>query len=132
VTRFSVNVEVAFAVSAWLHWQTPAGRSYDLGIIHNQLADPSKVKVTWNKNRLRSHSEMRVAVALDEAGVLFLPNCLGRLSVPAGRKNLECDFLVCQDGKWGILEVDGEPWHPPRVPLMTMSGIGCSRHTAYW
>jgi hypothetical protein len=30
-----------------------------------------------------------------------------------GRRNREADFLVCLDGKWGILEVDGEPFHPP-------------------
>jgi hypothetical protein len=112
VTRFIVSVEVDVMVDACLHWQTPKGRSYDLGAVHNQVADPSKVKVTWNNLRFRSESERRVAIELDRAGVLFLPNCMGRLSAPAGRKNLECDFLVCQDGKWGILEVDGEPWHP--------------------
>ncbi len=26
--------------------------------------------------------------------------------------NREPDFLVCLGGKWGILEVDGEPFHP--------------------
>jgi very-short-patch-repair endonuclease len=25
--------------------------------------------------------------------------------------NLEPDYLVCCEGRWGILEVDG-PWHP--------------------
>jgi very-short-patch-repair endonuclease len=31
-----------------------------------------------------------------------------------GGKNIkrEPDFLVCQDGKWGILEVMGEDFHP--------------------
>jgi hypothetical protein len=57
---------------------------------------------------------MRIAVALDRSGVLFLPNCMGRLSGSTGRKNLECDFLVCHEGKWGILEVDGEPYHPAK------------------
>jgi very-short-patch-repair endonuclease len=29
------------------------------------------------------------------------------------RKNKEPDFVVCENGRWGILEVDGEPFHPP-------------------
>ena len=28
-------------------------------------------------------------------------------------RTAKADFLVCADGKWGILEVDGEPFHPP-------------------
>jgi very-short-patch-repair endonuclease len=54
-----------------------------------------------------------VAQALDRAGVLFLPNCRARLNLNDKRTNREADFLVCHHGKWGILEVDGEPFHPP-------------------
>jgi very-short-patch-repair endonuclease len=25
---------------------------------------------------------------------------------------VEPDFLVCANGKWGIIEVDGSDWHP--------------------
>jgi very-short-patch-repair endonuclease len=82
--------------------------------VHNQLADLEQAKVrTWNNLRFRSMSEVRLAIALDRAGVLFLPNCRGRLTTPMGRENREADFLVCREGKWGILEVDGEPFHPP-------------------
>jgi hypothetical protein len=113
VVDFSVTVEVAVYVEAWLRWRTPACDYVNNTQVHNQIADPSKVKTTWNNLRFRSHSEMRIAIALDEAGVLFLPNCMGRLNGPGGRRNLECDFLVCHEGRWGILEVDGEPFHPP-------------------
>jgi hypothetical protein len=82
--------------------------------VHNQLADLEQAKVrTWNNLRFRSMSEVRLAIALDRAGVLFLPNCRGRLNTQHGRENREADFLVCYEGKWGILEVDGEPFHPP-------------------
>lgn len=67
----------------------------------------------WNNLRFRSESEIRVARALDRAGVLFLPNCKARLGMSDNRANREPDFLVCKDGKWGVLEVDGEPFHPP-------------------
>ncbi|WP_406698404.1 DUF559 domain-containing protein [Singulisphaera sp. Ch08] len=112
VVKFDVSVEVSVVVEVWLRWRTPPRRYASIGFVHNQVADSSKVRTTWNNLRFRSHSEMRIAVALDESGALFLPNCMGRLSTPAGRKNLECDFLVCYEGKWGILEVDGEPYHP--------------------
>ena len=62
---------------------------------------------------LPPESEVRIAQALDRAEVLFLPNCMARLGVADDRKNREADFLVCASGKWGILEVDGEPFHPP-------------------
>ncbi|MBI2764630.1 MAG: hypothetical protein HYX53_01825 [Chloroflexi bacterium] len=80
--------------------------------VHNQ-GHGTRAARTWNNLNFRSESEIRVARALDGAGVLFVPNCLVRVNSPAGRVNREPDFLVCADGKWGILEVDGEPFHPP-------------------
>lgn len=75
--------------------------------------DPSRAMRTWNNLRFRSESERRIAQALDRAGALFLPNCIARLSSPDGRRNREPDFLICHEGRVGILEVDGEPFHPP-------------------
>jgi hypothetical protein len=66
---------------------------------------------TWKNLHFRSQSEIRIAEAFDRAGILFFPNCRGRVG-SATRENREADFLVCHDGKWGILEVDGEPFHP--------------------
>jgi hypothetical protein len=63
--------------------------------------------------RFRSTSEMKIAQALDRYGVLYLPNCKGRLGRPEERMNREADFFVILNGKVGILEVDGEPFHPP-------------------
>lgn len=69
--------------------------------------------IVWNGLRFRSESERRIAAALDREGVLFLPNCRARLGPVGKRLNREGDFLVCHEGKWGLLEVDGEPFHPP-------------------
>ena len=80
--------------------------------IHNQIANATESTKHWNNLRFRSVSEIRIAQALDHAGVLFLPNCKARLSTPQGRANKEADFLICVEGRWGILEVDGEPYHP--------------------
>lgn len=83
--------------------------------VHNQAVGEKAVKI-WNNLRFRSQSEVKIAQALDRAGVLFIPNCKARLGLAGNRQNREADFLMCYDGKWGILEVDGEPFHPPRVP----------------
>ena len=79
--------------------------------ISNQAANNSTR--TWNNLRFRSESEVRIAEALDKMEVLFLPNCMARVTTPEGRRNREPDFIVCYRGKWGILEVDGEPYHSP-------------------
>ena len=65
---------------------------------------------TWENLRFRSKTEIKIAEALDRTGVLFVPNSLARLNTPKGRGNKEADFLICYNGKWGVLEVDG-PFH---------------------
>ncbi len=73
-------------------------------------------KIEWQNLSFSSVSEVKIAQALERAGVLFFPNCIGRLTTNQGRRNRECDFLICDEGYWGILEVDGEPYHPaPRA-----------------
>ncbi len=68
---------------------------------------------TWAGMRFRSESEAHIARALDRAGALFLPGALMRLGVVGARHTREADFLVCWQGVWGILEVDGAPFHGP-------------------
>jgi very-short-patch-repair endonuclease len=80
--------------------------------VSNQAVDDNANRM-WNNLRFRSESEVKIAEALDRAGVLFLPNCKARLNTPQGRRNHEADFIICHRGKWGMLEVDGEPFHPP-------------------
>ncbi len=67
----------------------------------------------WRGFYFRSKTEIKIAEAFDRAGVLFYPNSKARLNALTGRDTKETDFLVFHAGKWGILEVDGEPWHPP-------------------
>ncbi|MEH2086876.1 hypothetical protein [Nostoc sp.] len=67
----------------------------------------------WEGLRFRSKAEIAIAYTLDRFSAFYMPNCLGRLNdsqKPKGRGNKEADFLVCYQGKWGILEVDG-PHH---------------------
>jgi hypothetical protein len=70
-----------------------------------------KPVVVWNNLNFCSNAEKAIAEALDRKGVMYLPNCMARLGPPEHRHNKEPDFLVCLDGKWGILEVDGKAYH---------------------
>lgn len=79
----------------------------------SKLVPIQSQKVTWQNLSFSSVSEVKIAQALEQAGVLFFPNCMGRLNTDQGRRNRECDFLICDEGYWGILEVDGVPYHPP-------------------
>lgn len=111
------------------------GRTAGGNDVSNQAADSAETRV-WQHLRFRSESEVRIAQALDRAAVLFLPNCKARLGPPRQRENREPDFLICMDGKWGILEVDGEPYHPPtrtvhdheRARLFKAHGIRVVEH----
>jgi len=77
-----------------------------------KIAQIKPKKIEWQRLYFSSVSEVKIAQALDRVGVLFFPNCRGRLNTTEGRRNRECDFLICYEGIWGILEVDGEPFHP--------------------
>ncbi len=81
--------------------------------VSNQAGSQTITHITWMNFGFRSASEVKIAQALDDAGIMFLPNCKARLGTSESRNNREPDFLVCHKGKWGILEVDGEPFHPP-------------------
>ena len=62
VVRFEVSVEVGVYIEVSMRWRTPPGQRESVGLVHNQVTDPGKVKTVWNNLRFRSHSEMRVAV----------------------------------------------------------------------
>jgi hypothetical protein len=102
--------------------------------VGKQPAQTDKYK-TWNNLCFRSETEIRIARAFDKVqGVLFLPNAQARLGHPRGRENREPDFLVCYRGKWGILEVDGQKYHPSaakdhaRDRLFKLHGISVVEH----
>jgi hypothetical protein len=81
--------------------------------VHNQAVGVKDPRMWGNMFRFRSATEVRIAEAFDKTGVMFFPLPLGRLTGAEGQRiNQEPDFLVCDSsGNWGILEVDGEPFH---------------------
>jgi hypothetical protein len=70
-----------------------------------------KPRHSWENLFFRSPVEITIAKALDKYRVLFLPNCMARLGLPGSRENREADFLVCYEGRWGILEINGDAYH---------------------
>jgi hypothetical protein len=109
ISRFYAGVEIIDLDPNWRSELLEIARGRG---VHNQLAGERLARI-WNNLRFRSGSEVKIAAALDRVGVLFLPNCKARLGLAGKRENREPDFLICCDGKWGILEVDGGPFHPP-------------------
>lgn len=82
--------------------------------VSNQ-ASGAAVNHLWQGFKFRSATEIRIAEALDRAGVLFFPLPKGRVAPAEHRRmNVEPDFVICDEGRWGMLEVDGEPFHPPQ------------------
>ena len=61
----------------------------------------------------RSKTEIKIYDELVSRGVLVFPLPLAVLGQP--RKYKEPDFVVCFQGKIGILEIHGDKWHPPET-----------------
>lgn len=89
---------------------------------------------TWNELRYASSSEIRIAQELERRKVLFFPLAVA-VRAETGeswRDHREVDFLVCNNGTWGILEVS---YHPDRFERdaekdvwFKQSGILCIQH----
>jgi len=65
----------------------------------------------WKGLIFRSESEIKIAKTLDHRGIFFIPPVRVRLNASKkSRQTRELDFVICHEGKWGVLEVDG-PFH---------------------
>ncbi len=72
-------------------------------------------EIEWKGIIFRSQSEVKIAKTLDHRGIFFIPPTRVRLSTGKdGRQSRELDFVICHEGKWGVLEVDG-PFHDRRL-----------------
>ena len=67
--------------------------------------------IEWKGLVFRSESEIKIAKTLDHRGIFFIPPVRVRLNASKkSRQTRELDFVICHEGKWGVLEVDG-PFH---------------------
>ncbi|HVG44512.1 MAG TPA: hypothetical protein VM890_07275 [Longimicrobium sp.] len=88
----------------------------------------------YNEMKFASNSEIRIAQEFEQRKVLFFPLALG-VRAETGelyKDHREVDFLVCDDGVWGVLEVS---YHPDRFEKdsekdvwFKHSGILCIQH----
>lgn len=103
-------------------------------ITEKVFARKKKQPYTYNEMKFASKSEIRIAQEFESRGVLFFPLPLA-VRADTGihyKDHREVDFLVCEDGTWGILEVS---WHPDRYEKdsekdawFKKSGILCVEH----
>jgi hypothetical protein len=77
----------------------------------------TEASVNHDGLRFRSKTETRIYDALRSRRVLFFPLPTAVLGGTDRVGKREPDFLVCQDGRWGILEVMGEPYHPAATAM---------------
>lgn len=90
--------------------------------------------LVYNEMKFASQSEVRIAQQLEVSKVLFFPLPLAVRNDTGDnfRDHREIDFLVCNEGIWGILEVS---FHPDRFEKdsekdiwFKKSGILCIQH----
>jgi len=71
--------------------------------------------IEWKGLIFRSNSEIKIAKTLDHRGIFFIPPTRVRMSAGKDeRQSRELDFVICYNGKWGVLEVDG-PFHDRKL-----------------
>ena len=110
----SLNIDVRMSVSdPFPEWRETYDNSLrgDDDPLNQGIVATASALFSWNGLQFRSRTEAVLAAALAKVKVLFFP-------LPAAvseMKKREPDFLICADGKWGILEVQGEPFHPPET-----------------
>ncbi|MFC4454108.1 hypothetical protein [Deinococcus sonorensis] len=78
-------------------------------------ATPKREVITYNELKFASRTEVRIAQELERRGVLFFPLAIA-VKAKTGilhEDHREVDFLVCQNGVFGILEISG-PAHTGR------------------
>jgi hypothetical protein len=84
----------------------PSGRQ-EVGL--NNCFFKTETTVTHDGLRFRSPAEVALYSELKKRQVLFFPNAAAVLG--GTNEKREPDFLICHQGKWGILEVMGETYH---------------------
>ena len=84
----------------------------DLSPLPKRHSEPESYRsIEWKGMIFRSESEIKIAKTLDHRGIFFIPPVRVRLNAGKNsRQSREIDFVICHEGKWGVLEVDG-PFH---------------------
>lgn len=79
--------------------------------------------------RYKSHAEVAISKALRRAKVMYFPLPVAVITVGVRSHKREPDFLICDAGRWGVLEVQGDEYHKSatadheRAELLQRHGI---------
>ena len=97
-----------------------------------ELSD-SENEINWNGFCFHSDAQVKIPEILDRTSTLFIPNSQLRLATPAGRQNVEADFLIFHQNKLGMLKIDSESSHQNTTEdemcrLSIDSGISLIKH----
>ena len=93
-----------------------------------------KAPIVYNEMNFASKTEVRIAQELEEHSILFFPLALAVRAETSilWKDHREVDFLICDEGVWGILEISH---HPDRYEVdkekdvwFKRSGILCVEH----
>lgn len=110
--------------------QTPNQGTVTEKMFLQRAQDP----LLYNQMKFGSHSEIRIAQELEKRKVMFfpLPLAVRRDTGNFYDDHREPDFLICDNGVWGVLEV---AYHPDRyekdaekAAWFKKSGILCVEH----
>ena len=83
---------------------------------------------SWNGWQFHSAAEANIAEALDRAGVLFFPKATARLTTTDGRKNQDLYFVICYQGKLGILALGLQDEDETSDRILESQGIHAIAH----
>ena len=98
-------------VNGWQARGTQVANRAELVPFQRRTEPETYRSLEWKGMIFRSKSEIKIAKTLDHRGIFFIPPTRVRLNAgKADRQSRELDFVICHEGKWGVLEVDG-PFH---------------------
>jgi hypothetical protein len=104
-------------------------------ITEKAFARENKEVITYNEMKFGSRTEIRIAQEFERRKILFfpLPLAVRADTGTAYKDHREVDFLVCNDGVWGVLEVSNHDsaryeMDKEKDAWFKQSGILCVEH----
>lgn len=131
ITEQSIsNVQLALKrKEAAAGWDEGVRRYLAGDVVNNQGAAGTSPILDDLALRYKSQAEVAISKALRRARVMFFPLPVAVITVGQKSNKREPDFLICDAGRWGVLEVQGDEYHKnatvdhERAELLQRHGI---------
>jgi len=118
LVNYDLTPEMADHEEAWKADVRAEIAGYESG--ESQVDDGATM---WQGVPFHSAAEVRVAQALDRVGALYLPNPTLRLGPAEQRETSTATFVVCHQGRWGILQIRAEHQPYDATPQMQQQDL---------